>query len=247
MFFASLKQTFHNKRAPGQERITAAARINAIVRRLKEEHELLAVTVPGCEHPANTAILGVSEKRGIFLLDELNSDDAHRALLQNRKLRITCRLQGMELKFACALVNNSSDGGLAIYEIALPRQITRVQRRDNYRLRLDAGLVVPVTVPNLEGETVNGQVFDLSTSGIGAYLQTRNSPARGKVLHGVTLSLARGRPLRASIEIRFARQNASHHMLRIGARFVGLETGQERLIARFLAEQQRKRRRHRPA
>jgi c-di-GMP-binding flagellar brake protein YcgR len=247
MFFASLKQTFHKKHAPGRERITAAARINAIMRQLKEEHELLGVTVPGCEQPANTAILGVSEKRGIFLLDELNSDDAHRALLQNRKLRITCRLQGMELKFACALVNDSNDGGLAIYEIALPSQITRVQRRDNYRLRLDTGLVVPVSVPNLEGETVKGQVFDLSTSGIGAYLQTRNSPPPGKLLHGVTLSLGRGRPLKTGIEIRFARQNTSNHMLRIGARFVDLETAQERQIARFLAEQQRKRRRHRPA
>lgn len=247
MFFASLKQTFHHNRAPGRERITAAARIHAILRQLKDEHELLGVTVPGCEQPANTAILGVSEKRGIFLLDELNSDDAHRALLQNRKLSISCRLQGMEMKFACALVNSSTDGGLAVYEIALPRQITRVQRRDNYRLRLDAGLVVPVTVPDLDGETVKGQVFDLSTSGIGAYLQTRNSPPPGKVLRDVALSLGRGRPVKAAIEIRFARQNTSHHMLRIGARFVDLETAQERQIARFLAEQQRKRRRHRPA
>jgi len=35
-------------------------------------------------------------------------------------------------------------------------------------------------------------------------------------------------------------------MLRIGARFIGLERSQERQIAQFLAEQQRKRRRYDP-
>lgn len=244
--FASLKRRFQRDRSAGKERVTATPRIRAIVRQLKAEHELLCVKVPGCEQPANTAILGITEQSGVFYLDELNNDAAHQALLDKRQLSVSCRLQGMELRFAVALLKVEKQDGLALYEMALPKLITRTQRRENFRLRLGPGLVVPITIPSLEGETVKGEVFDLSATGIGAYLYTRNIPACGKTLTGVTLSLPRTRALKASIEIRFARPNAAQHMLRIGARFTDLASGQERQIARFLAEQQRKRRRHEP-
>ena len=106
--------------------------------------------------------------------------------------------------------------------------------------------MVPLSIANLEGETVKGEAFDLSTSGVGAFLQTRKMPSRGQTLSGVTLSLPQTRPLKTKLEIRFARQDSAHHMLRIGARFIGLERSQERQIAQFLAEQQRKRRRYDP-
>jgi len=244
--FASVKRAFQGNRQRGQERITASSRIHTIVRQLNAGHELLCARVPGCERPANTAIVDIKEQRGVFYLDELNNENAHRALLLSRQLRIDCRLQGMALRFTTTLLNIENDAGLALYEMALPKLITRVQRRDNFRLRLTPGLVVPVTIPDLEGETVKGEAFDLSATGIGAFLHTRNSPDCGKVLSDVTLSLPRNRPMKANLEIRFARQNAPQHMLRIGARFIDLEPGQERQIARFLAEQQRKRRRYEP-
>ncbi len=242
----SLKRAFQGDRRPGQERVTSATKIRAILHQLKADHELLSVTVPGCREPANTAILGINEQRDVFFLDELNAASAHQALLRNRKLRVDCRLHGMELRFVAHVVNTDTDGGLALYEMAIPRSITRLQRRESFRLRLSPGLSVPISVPSLDGESVSGEAFDLSATGIGALLRTRSVPSRGQVLTGVSLSLPRAKPLKASLEIRYARQNAAHHMLRIGARFVGLDRQQERQIAQFLAEQQRKRRRHDP-
>lgn len=242
----TLKRAFQRDRSPGKERVTSSTKINTILRQLKAEHELLCVTVPGCNDQANTAILGVDEKRGLFYLDELSTTAAHQALLKGGKLRIDCRLHGMELQFVTQMLKTDTDGGLALYEMALPKAIARLQRRQNFRLRLNPGLLVPVTIPNLGGETINGEAFDLSATGIGAFLRTRNIPSRGQILSGASLSIPRNRPLKIKLEVRFARQDASHHMLRIGARFVGLEPKQERQITQFLAEQQRKRRRHGP-
>lgn len=244
--FASLKRPVQRDRRPGAERITALPRIKSIVRRLQADRELLYVQVPGCDQPANTAVLGMREKRGVVYLDELSTHAAHRALLQRRQLKVTGRLQGMQLSFTTRLLGVSDENGLATYEVALPVLITRAQRRENFRLRLGSGLIVPVTIADLEGDSVKGEVFDLSTTGLGAYLQTRKSPAPGTVLAGVRLSLPSERLLNAGIEIRFARHNTAQHLLRIGARFVGMEPAQERQIARFLAEQQRKRRRFEP-
>jgi len=243
---ASLKRAFQGDRHPGEERVTSATKIRAALHQLKHDHELLCATVPGCKDKANTAILGIKEQRGVFYLDELSTLSAHQALLKSGKLRIQCRLRGMELQFVAQLLKSGTDRGLALYEMALPKAMRRLQRRENFRLRLSPGLSVPVRIPNLEGETVNGEAFDLSASGVGAFLHTRNIPSRGEILAGATLSLPRTRPIQTKLEIRFARQNSAHHMLRIGARFVGLERKQERQLAQFLAEQQRKRRRHDP-
>jgi c-di-GMP-binding flagellar brake protein YcgR len=242
----TLKRAFQGDRSPGKERVTSGSKIKAILRQLKAEHELLCVTVPGCKDQANTAILGIDEKRGLFYLDELNTDVTHQALLRNRKLRVGCRLHGMELQFVALMLKTDTDGGLALYEMAIPKAIERMQRRENFRLRLTPGVLVPVSIPNLGGKTINGEAFDLSATGIGAFLRTRNIPSRGQILSGASLSIPSSRPLKTKLEVRFARQDAAHHMLRIGARFVGLEPKQERQIAQFLAEQQRKRRRRGP-
>jgi len=242
----TLKRAFQGDRPPGKERVTSSTKIKTILQQLKAEHTLLCVNVPGCKDSANTAILGTEDKRGLFYLDELNTDRAHQALLRTRKLRITGRLHGMELQFATHMLKTDTDGGLALYEMAIPKAITRLQRRENFRLRLNPGLLVPVTIPNLGGESIHGEAFDLSAGGVGAYLHTRNIPSRGQLLAGSSLVMPRTRPFKAKLEVRFARQDAAHHMLRIGARFVGLDAKQERQIAQFLAEQQRKRRRHGP-
>ena len=105
-----------------------------------------------------------------LFLDELSSPAAHKTLLKQRKARIQCRLQGMELRF----------------------------------------------------------------------------DSRGQILHELSLSLPHTRPLTAELEVRFARLDNTNRMLRIGGRFVDLERKQERLLAQFLAEQQRKLRRHGP-
>lgn len=241
-----LTRAFQGDRSSGKERVTSSTKIRAILRQLKAEHELLCATVPGCKDQANTAILGIEEKRGLFYLDELNTDTAHQALVRNGKLRIACRLHGMKLQFVAHMLKTDTDAGLAIYEMAIPKVIARLQRRENFRLRLNPGPVITVTIPDFGGETIHGEALDLSSTGIGAFLRTRNIPSRGQALSAVSLAIPRIRPLKTRLEVRFARQDSAHHMLRIGARFVGLEPRQERQIAQFLAEQQRKRRRHGP-
>lgn len=241
-----LKRAFQGERSSGKERVTSSTKIKALLQQLKTEHELLSATVSGCKVVANTAILGVDEKRGLFYLDELNIDTAHQALLRHGKLRVECRLHGMELQFVAQMLKSDTDGGLALYVMTMPKVIVRLQRRENFRLRLSPGLQVPLTIPNLEGESIHGEAFDLSATGIGAFLHTRKIPSRGQILSATSLSIPHARPLKTRLEVRFARQDAAHHMLRIGARFVGLDAKQERQIAQFLAEQQRKRRRHGP-
>jgi len=243
---ATLKRAIRGDSNPAGEKLTDRKKIVAILLRLKADHELLGVTVPGCQHKANTAILGIKEQQGHFYLDEFNSRPAHEKFLKSRKARIDCRLQGMELSFIVHLEKANTANGIALYKLAIPNAVTRLQRRDSFRLRLSPGLTVPVTLAHFEGETVSGEALDLSAGGVGISLHTRNVPSRGQILHSVSLSIPRTRPFKADLEVRFARLEEVHHTLRVGGRFVNLNPQQERQIAQFLAEQQRKLRRHGP-
>jgi len=227
--FASLKHVLRVHRNPARDAVSGRKRIIAVFEQLKASHELLSVSVAGCRAPATSAILGVNENRNCFMLDELSLPETHRAFLEHRKAVIQGRLHGMELRFACHLLRAGSEGGIALYEAAIPARVQSVQRRAHFRLPLIPSLAVPVNVPRLGAKPVTGQAFDLSAGGLGALLQTRNIPNRG---------LPQSRPLSANIEVRFARLDSTRHMLRLGGRFVGLDRKQERRLALFLAEQQ---------
>ncbi len=245
--FATLKRAFQGEvRDNGEEDVTSRSAIIATLHQLKTEHELLSVQVPGCADTASSAILGIKEDQDCYYLDELNLPSTHKAFIEKRKAVIHCRLQGMEIHLPCRLQNVSSDGGIALYRICIPRRMIRVQRREHFRLRLNAGLTVPVSVPHLEGHHASGEAFDLSTGGVGAFIHTHDIPSRGQLLTGVSIALPQAPSFKANVEIRFARVDKIHHTLRIGARFISLDRNQERIIAHFLAEQQRKRRRHNP-
>jgi c-di-GMP-binding flagellar brake protein YcgR len=228
------------QRCPERESITSPTRITAILNELEARGELLNAAVAGHEERYRVAILEVCDNES-FRLDRLASETAHRALLDSGELHLACRLRGMQLSFTVRLMDAEPEPGLAGYRLALPGSIDSAQRRKNLRLRIDAKIRVSVTVPDLDGETVRGDVFDLSTTGIGLFLHTRRTPARGRQLPGVTLQLPDERPIRCTLEIRFVHKNAMYRTLRVGARFVGLEPQQQTLIERFLARPQRRR------
>ncbi len=244
--FASLKRILKAHRDPAGDGVYSRKRILTVLRQLKADHELLSVSVAGCRTAANSAILSVDESRDSFLLDELNLPQAHRAFVERRKALIHSHLHGMELRFAVHLLKAGSEAGIALYEVAIPERVHSVQRRADFRLRLIPNVAIPLTVPHFEGKAVSGEAFDLSAGGIGAFFRTRNLPNRGQILSDLSISLPQSRPLKASVEVRFARLDSTHHMLRLGGRFVDLGRTQERRLAQFLAEQQRKRRRFEP-
>jgi c-di-GMP-binding flagellar brake protein YcgR len=244
--FASLKHVLRVHRNGAQDAVSGRKRILRILEQLQASHELLSVYVAGYRTAATSAILSISEDRNCFMLDELSVPELHRSFLEQRKAIIRSRLLGMELRFACRLLSAGSEGGIALYQIAIPARVQSVQRRAHFRLPLIPDLAVPVNVPRLHGKPVTGQAFDLSAGGIGVLLRTRSIPDRGEIVFGLSISLPQSRPISANIQVRFARIDTTRHSLRLGGRFVGLDKKQERKLGLFLAETQRKRRRFEP-
>lgn len=244
--FTSLKRAVPKEQSTGRETLVSRRKIIETLQQLKADHVLLTIAVDGCSMFSNSAILSLEETRDLFYLDELSVPEAHQALLKHRKVKIQCRLQGMEMRFAALLRNASNDGGIALYEMDLPKSLVRVQRRDHFRLRLSGATVVPVNVPYFAGTSLRGEAFDLSVGGLGVLFKTREIPSRGQTLSHLSIGLPGQTLLRTDLEVRFAKRDNAHGMLRVGGRFLKLDLRQERQITRFLAEQQRRHRRHNP-
>ncbi len=138
----------------------------------------------------------------------------------------------------------SQDGTATPPISGIPTPIRHAQRRRNFRVTLDQGAHLGIRTA-FNGEIVHGEACDLSTTGIGGYLRTRKLPTPGKGL-SLCLLLPGGQTLTLPAEIRYARRQPGRQCLHIGARFAAVTGGQERQIARFLAAQQRKRRRFDP-
>ncbi|MDT8388549.1 MAG: flagellar regulator YcgR PilZN domain-containing protein [Thiogranum sp.] len=223
------------------ERIRGQKRIIALLRQLQAGHALLSMTVPGCSAIANTAILGIKDDRGFFLLDELSANVTHEAFLKAKKAVAKGRLNGTEMYFNCQLVKTGADDNMVLYAIRLPDEIIRKQRRNQFRLRLSPAVCVPVEVSDPDGCSTAGELHDLSTSGLGALLQTRHCPEHGQRLSRVSIALPGSAPFITELEVRFSRIDKTRHMLRLGGRFLTLTQQQERKLEQFLAEQQRKR------
>lgn len=240
----SPKRMPRRDRKPEGERVSSHSKIIAMLRQLEADHELLSVSVPGCADSTNTAVLGVKEEGGYFLLDEFASGAANQAFSEHKTALVKGRLRGTELCFNVTLIKIGSESNILLYAVRIPNLIIRKQRRHQFRLRLNPNLSIPLSIPDLCGSRAAGEAFDLSASGVGAFLNTRSHPGRGDLLHEVSICLPNDKPLVAQLEVRFARADSVRHMLRIGGRFVSLNKQEERKLERFLAEQQRKRRRH---
>lgn len=240
----SPKRMPQRDREPQGERVTGGKKIAAILRQLEADHELLSVTVANCPDIASTAILGVKQDGGYLLLDEFSSSAVNQAFSEHKNALVKGWLRGTEVRFNCRLLKTGSDSDILLYAVQIPSVIIRKQRRNQFRLRLNPTLSVPLTVPDLDGCKAAGIVYDLSASGLGALLNTRNCPERGALLPEVSICLPGTKPLITKLEVRFSRADSDRHMLRIGGRFVALNKKEERKLEQFLAEQQRKRCRH---
>ncbi len=226
------------------ESVRGQKRIISILRQLQADRELLSVTVPDCSATANTAILGIKEDRGFLLLDEFSSRVTHKAFLKGKRAVAKGRLNGAEMFFDCQLIKTGADDNMVLYAVRLPVEIIHRQRRNQFRLRLPPALCIPVEVSNLNGCSTAGELHDLSTSGLGALLQTGHCPQHGDLLSSVSITLPGATSFITELEVRFSRIDETRHMLRLGGRFLGLTQQQERKLEQFLAEQQRKRCRH---
>lgn len=227
--------TFHYQ---GQsEKITHGPQIAGLLKRVRDNRVLLSVRVPGSDAIFNSLLLEVDVERNFILLDELNPRLGHELACQARQIRVHCQCQGVELSFVCPIDVGQGQRGISFYRATLPDAVNYLQRRSNFRVRVGRHASVPVQLPL--GETLEGELIDLSLGGFGASLPDRAELARGQIVESCSIRLPNCDPLTTELEIRFVQRDKQRQILRIGARFRGLDPLRQNLLRRVITQLER--------
>lgn len=222
--------------------VTQPQQIASVLRRLQESHTLLHVVVPGDTQVYLSAMLEVHVVDGYLLLDELNSEIGHLELLQAHRLGVHARLNGVGINFTTQLLNAGRNAQAGYYRVTFPSAMQYRQRRASYRARISLARAVPVLLTRQDGTSLNGELIDISTGGIGS----RHKSALPVKLHqgGIWDECLIQLPghaddIRSPLEICFAGEDSRNHKLRVGGKFLNLTPSQIKIIENFVASIER--------
>jgi len=206
------------------ERITRPPQIIALLRRIKDSHNLLNVTVPGSNQSFSSMLLDIDPEKKFITLDELNSERGHALVLESGRLRARCHHEGVEISFACEGVKavRGSDN-LIHYRAPLPTVVNYLQRRADYRVHVAMDMGMRLFLPLEDGSTIEGQVDDISMGGIGALAEGRIDLRRGLRIPQCRIQFPEDQPIFVNLEVRFTRTNEKGSRTRIGTRYVDLD------------------------
>lgn len=230
------------------EKISHPAQIAGLLRRVHEERALLTITLPGSNDQYKSVVLEVNLAKGFVLLDELHPHEGHGRFLAVKKFHAHTRLKGVDISFGGILEESTQEGGMALYQVALPTLILYRQRRTSFRVRVGAGLIVPVTLSDQNLLQLQGVLCDISTGGIGLRLKLDPSLAidNGVIFPDCSIQLPGNEPIHSGLELRFVSPADQRSMVRFGGRFLGLESSNQKLIEHFVASLERELLRRRP-
>lgn len=88
-----------------------------------------------------TSLLAVDENAGCMYLERGRSQPRLPNALQHRKLMYSTMLDKVQIRFGCVGIDAVTYAGTDAYEIPLPAELLRIQRREFYRIR------TPITSP----------------------------------------------------------------------------------------------------
>lgn len=229
--------------------IRDAARIARTLQEIRDERVHLTVMLsPQLDETYGTVILVVDIKQRLFTLDELLPRDGNDMLRSTKKFRILGRSGGLVTAFHANLAKVVADPHGDIYQIAFPRVIYQMQRREHYRVPADQQQLVLVRLKKKWAEPVVGELFDVSVGGLGLVLPAEATrllqPGDRLDCH---FALPEEEPVDVQIEIRAmaSRPNAyGKRLIRGGVQFLLLKPTDLHAIQRYVSKRDREILRH---
>lgn len=217
-------------------KITERSQIFLLLERLSNDHSLVNVALPETTECHINSILAVDEKQGRFELDEFRSRTAHQVVTKGAKLVIQAKIDEIPFILSAEVLEIKRRGRFAVYVMAVPETAHFEQRRQQYRFHITHDTRIRVELEDLEGELYQGELTDISVSGLRIYLPDSTLPelAPGSQLTRCTLSLPENISLSSRLELRYT-GDPSASFQAVGGRFVDLDPAARRVLRRFTA------------
>ncbi len=218
------------------DRITLAPFILGLLKRIQNQRAMLTITLPGSDKNYNSAVLEINEEQAYLVIDELSPESGHPLLLDIKELRARTRVEGARISFSTTLIDAGRESGIAYYNLTLPTEIDYLQQRASYRVKTKVAQPIPVTLIHAEGQTIKGELQDLSVGGLSIRIAHKQLPAALKTTDTLPcrFRLAQDEEITCTLEIRSIRSKDNNTPVRLGCRFVNLAAQQQKMIQRYV-------------
>ncbi|BEV72916.1 MULTISPECIES: flagellar brake protein [unclassified Paludibacterium] len=194
-----------------------------------------------------TRLLEVDTKKQTMIFDWGSDEATNKQLLASERNVFVCSPDGVKTQFITGQVHQISYEGKPAFEVSLPEQVIKLQRREFFRIRTPVGNPLICTINDFPGAPVELAVFDISLGGMALWLPdlTMAGFDIGTQYLDCHLDLKPFGRLNCVLEVRHRlplQMRNGQDALRVGCNFVGLPTQMENLIQRYVGQLERERR-----
>ncbi len=221
------------------------AKIYGLLEHVQASRALLSIKVPAAAKTYNSMIMEIDAGHRWISIDELHPEEGHRLFLAQRKLTVFGEYDGVDIRFDAQLLEVGIQSDINFYKIRFPDQLKYFQKRSSYRVRLMRATAIPVILMFGPGDYAKGDLYNISSGGLGIKFMRviPKTPSPGQVIPECEIRLPDGENFFCALEARHMINIKSNDQALLGARFIKLNSAQQRTINRFIATLEREARR----
>jgi len=217
----------------------------SLLKRLKSVRALVSVTINKDKTIYNTIIIDINTNKQWLYLDELNSADGHKIIRKGTTIHFDGRIKGVQVKFTTHVLSVEDSNHIAMYRLALPKQMLYQQRRQHYRATANNDHHLGVTIPIPLKQNITGSIVDISAGGFCSRLDllATDTIQERQAIFDATISLPGHNSITCDIEVRSVRHYPEQGYSLIGGKFLEIEPNQQTHVERIVAMLDRNQRR----
>lgn len=194
-----------------------------------------------------TRLLDVDQKNRRMVFDWGSEDATNQQLLASERNVFVCSPDGVKTQFITGQVHQIDYEGRPAFEVSLPEQVIKLQRREFFRIRTPIGNPLVCTINDFPGAPIELAVFDISLGGLALWLPDLAIAGFdiGTRYADCHLDLKPLGHLQCALEVRHRlplQMRNGTDAVRVGCSFVGLPTQMENMIQRYVGQLERERR-----
>jgi c-di-GMP-binding flagellar brake protein YcgR len=227
------------------EIVEDAAKIHALLEHVQTSRALLSIRVPTATATYNSMIMEIDAQHRWISIDELHPAEGHTLFLAQRKLTVFGEYDGVDIRFDGQLMEAGVQAKINYYKIKFPAKLKYFQKRSAYRVRLLRSSAISVILKFGPGDYAKGDLYNISAGGLGIkFMRTiPTAPNPGQQIPECEIRFPDGDKFVCALEARHMINIKNNEQALLGARFIKLNTVQQRTVDRFIASLEREARR----
>lgn len=218
------------------ERISSTELVAGYLRRLKDAHILLKVTIPNHSEICNTILVIINENENFIVLDKLHPESGHKAFMRENRCAIEAQHQGISMGFTAELEKLIDHDDSPAYRIRFPKEMLYHQKRSAFRAPLGARNEIKVMLSSEDGSEHAGTLCNISTGGFCVNLRKKTAEKLevGEIFDTCRFTTNTGISIESAAEVRNIKIDDNKKSYRAGMRFVEISPQELRAVQRFV-------------